>query len=70
MGCLVPMRVWGKGKAIIENWWKIKINRFNDIKAIFNNDFLMLFNYFMPIEKRVWMRISTFKTNDSKGSLL
>ena len=25
------MRVWGKGKLIIEKWWKIKINRFTDI---------------------------------------
>ena len=34
------MRVWGKGKPIIENWWEIKINRFTDKNAIFNNDFV------------------------------
>ena len=27
------MRVWGKGKPIIENWWEIKINSFTDKKA-------------------------------------
>ena len=48
------MRVWGKGKPVTENSWKIKINRFTE-----KNQFsIMVLSCkltisFMPTEKRV-----------------
>ena len=39
-------------KPRIENWWKIKINRYTDKKAIFNYGFGRNFSYLMLIERR------------------